>query len=111
MALTRFSEKIAIICTVSTGESAPVALIADMKSFLALLLFTGCATAAQAGVPDSGKCTLVVTGTNIARPLKRMGNTYDTPQAIHVIDRTHIDQSSARSVAQLLRGYPGIVIR
>ena len=87
-----------------------------MKTLLALLLVCGCALHARAGDSDSGRRTLVVrkvkptivTGTNIAQPVKRLGNTYDTPQAIHVIDRAHIEQSGASSVAQLLRRFPGI---
>ena len=87
-----------------------------MKTLLAVLLACGCALAAQAGDSDSGQRTLLVrkvkpmtvTGTNIAQPAKRIGNTYDTPQAIHVIDRAHIEQSGASSLGQLLRRFPGI---
>ncbi len=100
---------------VSSGEAGLVELIVGMKTFLAVLLATSCTAAALAGNGDSGKRlpikTAVVTGTNIARPVKRIGNTYDTPQAIHVIDRARIEQSGAGSVAQLLRRYPGISIR
>ena len=74
---------------------------------------------AQAGDGDSGKRTLivrktkptVVTGTNIARPVRRIGNTYDTPTSIYVIDRTRIERSGASSVAQLLRRQPGVSVR
>ena len=101
------------------GESAAIALITRMKTLLAVLLACGCTLAARAGDSDSGQRTLVVrkvkpttvTGTNIAQPAKRIGNTYDTPQAIRVIDRTHIEQSGASSLGQLLRGYPGVGIR
>ena len=87
-----------------------------MKTLIAILLASGFALAAQAGDSDSGKRTLVirkikpttVTGTNITRPVQRIGNTYDTTQAIYVIDRTRIERSGASSVAQLLRREPGI---
>lgn len=90
-----------------------------MKKLLAVLLIGGFALAAQAGDTDSGKRTLIVrkikpatvTGTNIARPVQRIGNTYDTSHAIRVIDRTRIERSGASSVAQLLRREPGISIR
>ena len=96
-----------------------VALITGMKALLAILLATGTAMTALAGDADSGRRTLivrkikpsVVTGTNIARPVRRIGNTYDTPQAIFVIDRTRIEQSGASSVAQLLKRQPGVGIR
>ena len=90
-----------------------------MKTLIAILLAGGFALAAQAGEPDSGQRTLVirktkpttVTGTNIVRPVKRIGNTYDTTHAIYVIDRTRIEQSGASSVAQLLRRQPGVSVR
>ena len=90
-----------------------------MKTLIAVLLAGGFALAAQAGESDSGQRTLVirktkpvtVTGTNIARPVKRIGNTYDTTHAIYVIDCTRIEQSGASSVAQLLRRQPGVGIR
>ena len=90
-----------------------------MKTLIAILIATGFALAAQAGDSDSGQRTLVVlkmkpktvTGTNITRPVRRIGNTYDTTHAIYVIDRTRIEQSGASSVAQLLRRQPGIGIR
>ena len=98
------------------GESRAIALIARMKMLLAVLLACGCALTARAGDSGFGQRALAVrkvklmtvTGTNIAQPVKRIGNTYDTPQAIQVIDRTHIEQSGASSVAQLLRRLPGI---
>ena len=104
---------------ISTGEPRPIALIVSMKAFLAVLLAVSFAMTALAGNPDSGNRTLIVrkikptavTGTNIARPVKRIGNTYDTSLAIHVIDRTRIEQSGASSVAQLLRRYPAVGIR
>lgn len=87
-----------------------------MKTLLAVFLAAGWALHAQAA--DGKRPVIVrkdtpaaVTGTNIARPVRRIGNTYDTPQAIHVIDRTRIEQSGAGSVAQLLRRQPGIGIR
>lgn len=90
-----------------------------MKTLIAILLVGGFALAAHAGDSESGQRTLIVrkikpatvTGTNIARPVARIGNTYDTPHAIHVIDRTRIEQSGASSVAQLLRRQPAIGIR
>ena len=102
-----------------TGEPRPVALIISMKAFLAVLLAVGSAMTALAGDPGSGNRTLIVrkikpttvTGTKIARPVKRIGNTYNTSLAIHIIDRTRIEQSGASSVAQLLRRYPGVGIR
>lgn len=89
-----------------------------MKTLIAIILAGGFALTALAGDTDSGKRTLVilktkpktVTGTNISRPVKRIGNTYDTPHAIYVIDRTRIERSGASSVAQLLRREPGIGI-
>ena len=82
-----------------------------MKTLLAVILAGGFALTVRAGDSDSGRRTPVVrkvktvtvTGTNIAQPVKRIGNTYDTPQAIHVIDRAHIEQSGASSLEQLLR--------
>ena len=44
-------------------------------------------------------------------PVRRVGNTYDTVQNIHVIDRQRLEQSGASSVAGVLRRYPGIGIR
>ena len=93
--------------------------MSGMKALFTTLVAAGTAMTALAGEVDSGKRTLVVqkikpsvvTGTNIARPLRRIGNTYDTPQAIHVIDRTRMEQSGASSVAQLLRRYPAVGIR
>ena len=90
-----------------------------MKALLAVLLASGFAMTAQAGDPDLGKRApivrkakpSVVTGTNIARPVQRVGNTCDTPHSIYVIDRTRIERSGASSVAQLLRRYPGVSIR
>ena len=102
----------------STGAARAEAFIANMKTLIAILVASGFALAAQAGDSDSGTRTLVirkikpttVTGTNIARPVNRIGNTYDTTHAIYVIDRTRIEQSGASSVAQLLRRQPGIGI-
>ena len=82
-----------------------------MKALIAILLVAGCAHAKER-VPDAGKSKVAaVTGTNIARPVKRIGQTYDTPLAIHVIDRAKIEQSGASSVGQLLRRQPGVSVR
>ena len=98
------------------GKVPVIAFLTRMKTFLAVIVACGCALTARAGDADSGRRTLVVrnvqamavTGTNIAQSVKRIGNTYDAPQAIHVIDRAHIEQSGASSVGQLLRRLPGI---
>ena len=82
-----------------------------MKAFLAILVLAGCAHAGERA-PYAGKGkSAAVTGTNITRPVKRIGHTYDTTLAIHVIDRTQIEQSGASTVAQLLRRQPGVRIR
>ncbi|MEO7318664.1 MAG: Plug domain-containing protein [Chthoniobacteraceae bacterium] len=82
-----------------------------MKALLAILLLAGCANAGERA-PNAGKGkSAAVTGTNIARPVKRVGHTYDTPLAIHVIDRAQIEQSGASSVGQLLRRQPGVRVR
>ena len=88
----------------STGELLAMALIAIMKTFLFVFLLAGWAHAAE-------RATTSVTGTHIARPVKRIGQTYDTPQSIRVIDRKQIEQSGASTVAQLLRRQPGIRVR
>ncbi len=90
-----------------------------MKTLLVSLLVAAFAVGAQAGDSESGPRTLVVrkvqsrtvTGSNISRPVHRVGNTYDTVQNIHVIDRQRLEQSGASSVAGVLRRYPGIGIR
>ena len=84
-----------------------------MKTLLAILLLTGSALAADPGAREPARKSkpAVVTGTNIAQPVRRIGNTYDTPQSIQVIDRTRIERSGASSVVQLLRRQPGVSIR
>ncbi len=95
----------------SAGGSLAVALIFIMKALLAGIVAVGCA---HSGVqsPGVGKDQpAAITGTNIAQPAKRVGRTYDSPQAIRVIDREKIDQSGARSVGDLLRREPGVRVR
>ena len=96
---------------ISAGEPVAVALIAGMKALLAVLVFTGCALAGDRA-PIAGKNhDEVVTGSHIARPVKRIGRTYDTPMPVQVIDRERIDRSGASSVGQLLRREPGVSVR
>jgi outer membrane cobalamin receptor len=95
------------------------AFICTMKTLLVALLAGAFAAGAQAGDSESGPRTLVVrkvksktvTGSNIARPVNRVGNTYDTMQTVHVIDSRAIEQSGATSLAGVLRRYPSIGIR
>ena len=97
--------------SLSTGEPFVVALIDAMKALLAVLVFVGCAHAGERAKIAGKNNPTALTGTNIARPLKRIGQTYDTPLSIQVIDRGRIEQSGASSVGQLLRRQPGVSVR
>lgn len=82
-----------------------------MKTLVAVLFAAGLAHAGEVPPVSLKSKPVTVTGSNISRPAKRIGNTYDTPLAIRVIDRRQIEQSGARTLGQLLRREPGISIR
>ncbi len=82
-----------------------------MKALLAGLLVVGCAHAGDRSSNPGKDQAAATTGTHITRPVKRVGNTYDTAQAVTVIDRERIDRSGARSVGELLRREPGVRVR
>ena len=82
-----------------------------MKTLLAVLLTAGLAHAGEVRPAPAKTQPAAVTGSNIPRSAKRIGNTYDTPLAVQVIDRTKIERSGARTLAQLLRREPWISVR
>ena len=89
-----------------------------MKALLTSILLGAFALTAAAGETSATQRTFyvrkvpkAVTGSNIPRNVKRIGNTYDTPQNIYVIDRTRIERSGAQSVGDLLRRVPFARVR
>ena len=90
-----------------------------MKALLASILIGAFAFAASAGEPSEKQRTIVVsrvqpsavTGSHIPRNAKRVGNTYETPQSIYVIDRQKMDRTGARDLADLLRRTPIVGVR
>jgi outer membrane cobalamin receptor len=84
-----------------------------MKTLIATLLASALTFTASAGDKPNQRTIVVlrakpvaVTGTNIARPVKRIGKTYDTPQSVYVIDRRQIERSGARDLSDLLHRAP-----
>jgi len=94
-------------------------LIHLMKALLTCILIGAFALAASAGEPSEKQRTIIVrkahpatvTGSHIPRNVKRVGNTYDTPQSIYVIDREKVDRTGARDLADLLRRTPIVGVR
>jgi outer membrane cobalamin receptor len=90
-----------------------------MKALLTSILLGAFAIAACANDAPPARRTIIVrraepatvTGSNIARNVKRIGNTYDTPQNVYVIDRERIDRTGATTVADVLRRVPFVGIR
>ena len=82
-------------------------MIDPMKALLTSMLLGAFALAASANETPASQRTIVVrkaqpqtvTGTNIPRHVKRIGNTYETPQTVYVIDRRKIERTGARDLA------------
>ena len=90
-----------------------------MKALLTSILIGAFAFAASAGEPSGTQRTIIVrkaqpaavTGSHIPRNARRIGNTYDTPQSIYIIDRQKVDRTGARDLADLLRRTPIVGVR
>jgi hypothetical protein len=90
-----------------------------MKALLTSVLIGAFAFAAAAREPSGTQRTIVVrraqpaalTGSHIPRNARRIGNTYETPQSIYIIDCQKTERTGARDLADLLRRTPVVGVR
>ena len=63
-------------------------------------------TNADSSVKNAGKNKVIVTGSNIPKPVQRIGRTTDSVSPVLIIDQQDIQRSGATTVGQVLRRLP-----